>query len=146
MKLRSNLMTNLCRNPGNSKGFTHFSCHCSSTVISKYYLSQYWITELDHSFILSKITAPIVTTPITSLFVVSSEIPKDWKDAVIALFKGGDTLDPNSYRPISILPCLSKVFESQVNKQTISNPTVPSPLCNLVSELVMGAPQPRSRS
>uniref|UniRef100_A0A8K9UZ04 Reverse transcriptase domain-containing protein n=1 Tax=Oncorhynchus mykiss TaxID=8022 RepID=A0A8K9UZ04_ONCMY len=30
---------------------------------------------------------------------------------------GGDTLDPNCYRPISILPCLSKVFESQVNKQ-----------------------------
>ena len=29
----------------------------------------------------------------------------------------GDTLDPNCYRPISILPCLSKVFESQVNKQ-----------------------------
>ena len=29
---------------------------------------------------------------------------------------------------------------------TISNPTVPSPLCNLVSELVMGAPQPCSRS
>jgi hypothetical protein len=33
------------------------------------------------------------------------------------LFKGGDTLDPNCYRPKSILPCLSKVFESQVNKQ-----------------------------
>uniref|UniRef100_A0A8K9V6X6 Reverse transcriptase domain-containing protein n=1 Tax=Oncorhynchus mykiss TaxID=8022 RepID=A0A8K9V6X6_ONCMY len=31
--------------------------------------------------------------------------------------RGGDTLDPNCYRPISILPCLSKVFESQVNKQ-----------------------------
>uniref|UniRef100_A0A8C7UQS5 Reverse transcriptase domain-containing protein n=1 Tax=Oncorhynchus mykiss TaxID=8022 RepID=A0A8C7UQS5_ONCMY len=29
----------------------------------------------------------------------------------------GVTLDPNCYRPISILPCLSKVFESQVNKQ-----------------------------
>ena len=49
---------------------------------------------------------------------MSSEIPKDWKaTAVIPLFKGGDTLDPNCYRPISILPCLSKVFESQVNKQ-----------------------------
>ena len=28
---------------------------------------------------------------------------------------------------------------------TISNPTVPSPLCNLVSEPVTGAPQPHSR-
>ena len=66
--------------------------------------------------------------------------------AVILLFKGGDTLDPNCYRPISILPCLSKVFKNQVNKQTISNTTIPSLLCNLVSELVIGAPQPRSRS
>ena len=42
----------------------------------------------------------------------------DWKAAVvIPLFKGGDTLDPNCYRPISILPCLSNVFESQDNKQ-----------------------------
>ncbi|CDQ71250.1 unnamed protein product [Oncorhynchus mykiss] len=53
-----------------------------------------------------------------NLSFISSEIPKDWKAAaVIPLFKGGDTLDPNCYRPISILPCLSKVFESQVNKQ-----------------------------
>ena len=62
-----------------------------------------------------------IATPITSLFnlsLVSSEIPKDWKAAtVIRLFKGGDTLDPNCYRPTSILPCLSKVLESQVNKQ-----------------------------
>ena len=36
---------------------------------------------------------------------------------VIPLFTGGDTLDPNCYRPISVLPCLSKVFERQVNKQ-----------------------------
>uniref|UniRef100_A0A8C7GNP8 Reverse transcriptase domain-containing protein n=1 Tax=Oncorhynchus kisutch TaxID=8019 RepID=A0A8C7GNP8_ONCKI len=77
------------------------------------------LDNLDPLFL--KLCAAIVATPITSLFnlsFVSSEIPKDWKaDAVIPLFKGGDTLDPNCYRPISILPCLSKVFESQVNKQ-----------------------------
>lgn len=33
------------------------------------------------------------------------------------LFKGGDQADPNCYRPISILPCLSKVLEKLVNKQ-----------------------------
>ena len=50
---------------------------------------------------------------------LSSEIPNDWKAAaVIPLFKGSDTLDPNCYRPIiSILPCVSKVFKSPVNKQ-----------------------------
>ncbi|CDQ62588.1 unnamed protein product [Oncorhynchus mykiss] len=77
------------------------------------------LDNLDPLFL--KLSAAIVATPITSLFnlsFVSSEIPKDWKAAaVIPLFKGGDTLDPNCYRPISILPCLSKVFESQVNKQ-----------------------------
>ena len=70
-----------------------------------------------------KLSAEIIATPITSLFnlsFITSEIPKDWKAAaVISLFKGGDTLDPNCYTPISILPCLSKVFESQVNKQII---------------------------
>uniref|UniRef100_A0A8K9V2K0 Reverse transcriptase domain-containing protein n=1 Tax=Oncorhynchus mykiss TaxID=8022 RepID=A0A8K9V2K0_ONCMY len=77
------------------------------------------LDNLDPFFL--KLSAEIVATPITSLFnlsFVSSKIPKDWKAAaVIPLFKGGDTLDPNCYRPISILPCLSKVFESQVNKQ-----------------------------
>uniref|UniRef100_A0A8C7CXQ1 Reverse transcriptase domain-containing protein n=1 Tax=Oncorhynchus kisutch TaxID=8019 RepID=A0A8C7CXQ1_ONCKI len=77
------------------------------------------LDNLDPFFL--KLSAEIVATPITSLFnlsFLSSEIPKDWKAAaVIPLFKGGDTLDPNCYRPISILPCLSKVFESQVNKQ-----------------------------
>uniref|UniRef100_A0A673YCN8 Reverse transcriptase domain-containing protein n=1 Tax=Salmo trutta TaxID=8032 RepID=A0A673YCN8_SALTR len=77
------------------------------------------LDNLDPLFL--KLSSEIVATPITSLFnlsFVSSEIPKDWKAAaVIPLFKGSDTLDPNCYRPISILPCLSKVFESQVNKQ-----------------------------
>uniref|UniRef100_A0A8C7L5R6 Reverse transcriptase domain-containing protein n=1 Tax=Oncorhynchus kisutch TaxID=8019 RepID=A0A8C7L5R6_ONCKI len=37
----------------------------------------------------------------------------------------GVTLDPNCYRPISILPCLSKVFESQVNKQITDHFEIP---------------------
>jgi hypothetical protein len=75
------------------------------------------LDNLDPVFL--KLSAEIIANPITSLFnlsFVSSEIPIDWKAAaVIHLFKGEDTLDPN--RPISILPCLSKVFENQVNKQ-----------------------------
>ena len=62
------------------------------------------LDNLDPLFL--KLSAAIVATPITSLFnlsFISSEIPKDWKAAaVIPLFKGGDTLDPNCYRPISI--------------------------------------------
>ena len=33
------------------------------------------------------------------------------------LFKGGDQTDPNCYRPISILPCPSKIIEKLVNNQ-----------------------------
>ena len=57
------------------------------------------LDNLDPLFL--KLSAKIVATPITSLFYVSfvlSEIPKDWKAAVvIPLFKGGHTLDPNCY-------------------------------------------------
>ena len=104
------------------------------------------LDNLDPLFL--KLSSEIVATPFTSLFNLSfvlSEIPKDWKaPTVIPLFKGGDTLDPNCYRPISILPCLSKAKLTN-RSLTISNPTVPSPLCNPVSKLVTGAPQPSSR-
>lgn len=63
----------------------------------------------------------IISAPITCLFnltLQTSEVPQNWKAAaVIPLFKGGNKLDPNCYRPISILHCLSRVFESLVNKQ-----------------------------
>lgn len=79
------------------------------------------LDHLDPSFL--KLSAVIIAAPITSLFnlsIISSELPKDWKSAaVIPLFKGEDSLDPNCYRPISILPCLSKVFERIINKQII---------------------------
>lgn len=77
------------------------------------------LDDLDPFFF--KLAAYIVSAPITCLFNLSlhtSEFPKDWKSAaVIPLFKGGDKLDLNCYRPISILPCLSKVFEKLVNNQ-----------------------------
>ena len=63
------------------------------------YLDPYKSAGLDNldPFFL-KLSAKIVATPITSLVnrsFVSSEIPKDWKAAVvISLFKAGDTLDP----------------------------------------------------
>lgn len=81
------------------------------------------LDNLDPFFL--KMSANIIASPITSLFnlsLISSEIPKDWKAAaVIPIFKGGDTSDPHCYRPISILSCLSKIFEIQINKQLLGH-------------------------
>ena len=77
------------------------------------------LDNLDPLFL--RLSAAIVATPITSLFNLSLYRLRSLKIEKLLrsppLFKERDTLDPNCYRPISILPCLSKVFDSQVNKQ-----------------------------
>ena len=39
---------------------------------------------------------------------------------VIPLFKGGMKSDPSNYRPVSILPTISKIFEKHVNKHLMN--------------------------
>ena len=52
-------------------------------------------------------------THIINLSFCNGEFPNEWKSVrVTPLFKGGGTrVDPNYYRPISIVPCISKVIE-----------------------------------
>jgi len=46
------------------------------------------------------------------------KFPDPWKLAkVIPLFKGGDRTNLNQYRPISLLPAISKVYEKVIDKQ-----------------------------
>ena len=47
----------------------------------------------------------------------------DWKEAVVRPhFKGkGDRTDPESYRPISVLPPIAKVFESMMASRIMSH-------------------------
>lgn len=53
-----------------------------------------------------------------SLF--QSEVPLMWKKAkVTPIFKAGDASDPDNYRPISVLPILSKILEKTVHSQLI---------------------------
>ena len=66
-----------------------------------------------------KSAAPIIASFIARLINYSfskSVFPQRWKTAkVFPLFKGGDLENVNNYRPISVLPVLSKVIERHVH-------------------------------
>ena len=66
----------------------------------------------------------IVPIPLSELFNVSVEectFPKDLKYANVApVFKKGDSTNKENYRPISILPSISKIFERIMFQQISS--------------------------
>ena len=58
-------------------------------------------------------------TKTLNLSIQSSVFPDSFKIAkLIALFKKGSRTEPKNYRPISLLPLFSKIFEKVVNLQT----------------------------
>ena len=66
----------------------------------------------------STIAGPL--SHIINLSLSTSTIPADWKTAkIIPIFKSGQPNDPNNYRPISILPVMSKILERAVHSQLI---------------------------
>ena len=63
----------------------------------------------------ASIIAPSIVKLINHSFNTAS-FPQRWKTAKVSpLFKGGDSEDLNNYRPISVLPVLSKVIERHVH-------------------------------
>lgn len=70
---------------------------------------------------LLKMSAPIIAPYLTYLFnksLLDSKFPNQYKTAkVIPIFKSGNKEDPCNYRPISILPTVSKILEKLVCKQ-----------------------------
>ena len=62
---------------------------------------------------LLKMAASIVAPSLTYIFsksILTGIYPNDWKAAkVTPLFKKGLKSDPNNYRPISVIPVVSKV-------------------------------------
>jgi len=70
---------------------------------------------------LLKLAAPYVSTSLThicNLSLNSSKFPNDWKKAkVTPIFKFGDKSNVSNYRPISVLPIVSKIIERTVHNQ-----------------------------
>ena len=70
---------------------------------------------------LLKLAAPIICHPlayICNLSLFTSKFPSRWKVAkVTPIYKDGDKSDVNNYRPISVLPILSKILERAVHDQ-----------------------------
>ena len=68
-----------------------------------------------------KDAALVLTKPLTFIINLSLEtgvVPSEWKVAkVIPLYKSGSQAKIDNYRPISILPTLSKILEKIVYKQ-----------------------------
>lgn len=57
---------------------------------------------------------------IINLLIETAMIPEEWKHALIkTIFKEGSTDDNNNYRPVSILPVISKILERAVYNQVI---------------------------
>ena len=68
-------------------------------------------------FSLQPVLAPSLRH-IINLSLESGRFPSSWKCAkVTSLFKQGDRTDKDNYRPISILPTVSKVIERAVHSQ-----------------------------
>ena len=66
------------------------------------------------------ILSPIIASLINKS-ILSGIFPSQLKCAkVFPIFKGGVKSDPTNYRPISILPTVSKIFEKHVNKHLMN--------------------------
>ena len=71
-----------------------------------------------------KLSAPIITNVITHIVNVSistNKFPSMLKNAKLTpVYKNGDKTIPENYRPISILPTLSKIIERQVTNSVLN--------------------------
>ena len=73
------------------------------------------------SMLMIKMAIPTIVPSLTSIFnrSLSEQVfPTNWKRSkIIPIHKSGDKNSPNNYRPISILPSVSKILEKLVQVQ-----------------------------
>ena len=67
---------------------------------------------------IAKETSSKILCHIINRSIITNIVPLEWKFAIITpLFKEGDKNQANNYRPISILPAVSKILERTVHSQ-----------------------------
>ena len=68
-----------------------------------------------------KLARPVIVKPLTDLInltIERSEFPDSTKNAMVTpLHKKNSNLDKENYRPVSILPVVSKIYERAINEQ-----------------------------
>ena len=114
-----------------------FSDHPSiATIKNKSYLLDFTFTEIKMEVIIDnllklnpkkatghdglspkilKLSTAALATPLTNLFnycIRTSTLPSDWKMSnVTPIHKKDEVSDKNNYRPVSVLPAISKLFQ-----------------------------------
>ena len=72
-----------------------------------------------------RLSAPFIAETLTYIYnlcIDKNTFPQVFKEAkVIPLFKSGDKSDPSNFRPISILPILSKPLEKHINEHVMKH-------------------------
>ena len=72
-----------------------------------------------------KLSAPVITDTLTYIYnrcLDNKCFPNNLKQAkIIPIYKAGDKSEPSNYRPISILPVLSKPLEKHIYKHVMSH-------------------------
>ena len=106
----------------NNNKFSFSSINCSIVFLHLIKLSRSKATGLDNiSPKIIRECADLISVSLCDLFnksLVSGIFPGDWKCARVApLFKQGKSSDLNSYRPISVISVIAKVFERIIHDQ-----------------------------
>lgn len=101
--------------------------HLNSEELAKFKLTK--ATGLDGlTARLLRDAAPVIARPITylvNLTISTGVIPSEWRDARVApIFNSGERNDESNYRPISVIPLVSKVMERAVHVQFLAFLTV----------------------
>ena len=96
--------------------------YCSSSCLFCPVLSSFKATASDQiSACLLKTAAPQISDSlcyVINMSMKSGTVPKEWKHArVLPLYKDGKCDEASNYRPISVLPIISKIMERIVHDQ-----------------------------